>query len=197
MDGVGAWVLEQAIFQCSKWICEGVNPDFVMHVNITAEDLMRPNYSSSVISLLSKYCLTPGNLILEITETSLMRSVSSCRQNLIRLRKAGIKISLDDFGTGYSSLNYLRELPVDEIKIDRAFLENIRKDRYNHSFISAMIILAHSIPRNVCIEGIETFEQANTVRALHADVFQGFYFGKPVSSSEFAAKFLSKSEKTI
>ena len=195
MDGVGAWVLEQAIFQCSKWICEGVNPDFVMHVNITAEDLMRPNYSSSVISLLSKYCLNPGNLILEITETSLMKSVSSCRQNLIRLRKAGIKISLDDFGTGYSSLNYLRELPVDEIKIDRAFLENIHKDRYNHSFISAMIILAHSIPRNVCIEGIETFEQADTVRALNADVFQGFYFGKPITSVEFEARFFAKSMK--
>ena len=197
MDGVGAWVLEQAIYQCSKWICEGINSDFVMHVNITAEDLMRSNYSSSVISLLSKYCLNPGNLILEITETSLMKSVSSCRQNLIRLRKAGIKISLDDFGTGYSSLNYLRELPVDEIKIDRAFLENIHKDRYNHSFISAMIILAHSIPRNVCIEGVETFEQADTVRALNADVFQGFYFGKPISSVEFESRFFANSLKKI
>lgn len=192
MDGVGAWVLEQGIYQCSKWLREGVNPAFVLHVNITAEDLMRPNYSLSVISLLAKYSLNPGNLILEITETSLMRSISLCRQNLIRLRKAGIKISLDDFGTGYSSLNYLRELPVDEIKIDRAFLENIRKDRYNHSFISAMIILAHSIPRNVCIEGIETNEQAETVRALHADVFQGFFFGRPVSAPEFELRFLSK-----
>ena len=192
MDGVGAWVLEKGISQCSQWLKEGVNPAFVLHINITAEDLMRPNYSLSVISLLSKYSLNPGNLILEITETSLMRSVSSCRQNLIRLRKAGIKISLDDFGTGYSSLNYLRELPVDEIKIDRAFLENIRKDRYNHSFISAMIILAHSIPRDVCIEGIETSEQAQTVRALNADVFQGFFFGRPVSTSEFELRFLSK-----
>lgn len=194
MDDVGAWVLEQAICQCSRWINEGINPEFVLHVNITVEDLMRPNYSLSVISLLSKHSLNPGNLILEITETSLMRSVSSCRQNLIRLRKAGIKISLDDFGTGYSSLNYLRELPVDEIKIDRSFLENIRKDRYNHSFISAMIILAHSISRNVCIEGIETNEQAETIRELDADIFQGFFFGKPVSSLEFEKRFFSKSK---
>ena len=194
MDGVGAWVLEQGICQCSKWISEGINPEFVLHVNITVEDLMRPNYSLSVISLLSKHSLNPGNLILEITETSLMRSVSSCRQNLIRLRKAGIKISLDDFGTGYSSLNYLRELPVDEIKIDRSFLENIQKDRYNHSFISAMIILAHSISRNVCIEGIETSEQAETIRELDADIFQGFFFGKPISSIEFEKRFFSKSK---
>lgn len=192
MDGVGAWVLEEGIRQCSIWLREGINPDFVLHVNITAEDLMRPNYSLSVISLLSRYRMNPENLILEITETSLMRSVSSCRQNLIRLRKAGVKISLDDFGTGYSSMNYLRELPVDEIKIDRTFLENIQKDRYNHSFISAMIILAHSISRTVCVEGIETFEQADTVRALQADVFQGFFFGRPVSSAEFESQYLKK-----
>jgi diguanylate cyclase (GGDEF)-like protein len=192
MDGVGAWVLEQAVCQCSKWIALGISADFVLHVNITAEDLMRPNYSMSVISLLSRYSLDPGNIILEITETSLMQSVSACRQNLIRLRKAGIRISLDDFGTGYSSLNYLRELPVDEIKIDRAFLENIHKDRYNHSFISAMVILAHSIPRHVCIEGIETKEQADTVRALGADVFQGFHFGRPIAASEFEQRFFCK-----
>jgi len=192
MDGVGAWVLEEGVRQCSMWLRDGINPAFVLHVNITAEDLMRPNYSLSVISLLSQYCMNPENLILEITETSLMRSVSSCRQNLIRLRKAGVRISLDDFGTGYSSMNYLRELPVDEIKIDRAFLENIQRDRYNHSFISAMIILAHSISRTVCVEGVETSEQANTVRALDADVFQGFFFGRPVPSSEFELRYLKK-----
>jgi len=192
MDGVGAWVLEEAMRQCSGWLREGINPEFVLHVNITAEDLMRPNYSLSVISLLSRYCMNPCSLILEITETSLMRSVSSCRQNLIRLRKAGVRISLDDFGTGYSSMNYLRELPVDEIKIDRSFLENIQRDRYNHSFISAMIILAHSISLTVCIEGIESCGQADTVRALHADVFQGFFFGRPVSSSEFESRYLKK-----
>jgi len=197
MDDVGAWVLEEGIRQCSEWIKAGAHPEFLLHINITAEDLMRPNYSLSVITLLSQYSLNPRNLILEIAETSLMRSISSCRQNLIRLRKAGIRISLDDFGTGYSSLNYLRELPVDEIKIDRSFLENIKKDRYNHSFISAMIFLAHSIPRNVCIEGIETFEQADTVRALHADVFQGFFFGRPVSSSDFETRYFSKSMKGI
>jgi len=197
MDGVGAWVLEEGIRQCSEWIRAGAGPDFLIHINITAEDLMRPNYSQSVISLLSKHLLNPGNLILEITETSLMKSIANCRQNLIRLRKAGVKISIDDFGTGYSSLNYLRELPVDEIKIDRAFLENIHKDRYNQSFISAMIILAHSIPRNVCIEGVETREQANAVRELGADVFQGFFYGRPVSPSEFETKYLCKAGKTV
>lgn len=88
--------------------------------------------------------------------------------------------------------NYLRELPVDEIKIDRAFLENIQRDRYNHSFVSAMIILAHSISRTVCVEGIESCVQADTVRALNADVFQGFFFGRPVSSSKFESRYLKK-----
>ena len=195
MDGIGAWVLERGIRQCRKWLDAGADTDFLMHVNITAEDLMRSDYSTHVLTLLSRHSLNPSNLILEITETSLMRSISTCRQNLIRLRKVGVKISLDDFGTGYSSLNYLKELPVDEIKIDRSFLENIRKDHYNYSFISAMVILAHSTMRTVCVEGIETKEQVSTIRSLHADVFQGFHFGKPVSSADFKSKYFGKKKK--
>ena len=197
MEDIGAWILEQGICQCSEWLDAGVRSDFLIHINITAEDLMRPDYSSCVISLLNKYSMSPGNVILEITETSLMRNIATCRQNLIRLRNEGIKISLDDFGTGYSSLNYLKELPVDEIKIDRSFIEDIQNDLFNHSFINAIVILAHSISRKVCVEGIENDGQAIAVEKLGADACQGFYFGRPMSAGEFETKYFKKGGRRI
>jgi len=185
MEDIGEWILEQGIRQCSEWLSAGVNPDFLVHINITAEDLMRPTFAGTVISILRKHSMPSANLVLEITETSLIRNIVTCRQNLIQLRSEGVKIALDDFGTGYSSFNYLRELPVDVIKIDRVFIEDIQRDSFNHSFISAIILLAHSISRSVFIEGIEKIEQADYIRDLHADCYQGFYFGRPVAASIF------------
>ena len=197
MDNVGAWVLESGIRQLSEWLCAGVDPDFFLHINITAEDLMCPDYSARVMSLLGKYSLPSRNLVLEITESSLMKSISVCRKNLVNLRKMGVRISLDDFGSGYSSLNYLRELPVDEVKIDRAFIEDVRKDCYNHSFISAIVLLAHSISTEVCIEGVESREQANTVATLNADTYQGFYYGRPVSAVDFDNLYFQQSASIV
>ncbi len=191
MEQVGSWILERVIRQCAQWLKAGANPEFFVHVNITAEDLARPTYSDTVVELIRKYSLRPQNLVLEITETSLMRSISTCRQNLIRLRNAGIRIAIDDFGTGYSSLNYLRDLPVDEVKIDRAFVEDIQTDRFNRSFISAIVLLAHSISKEVCVEGIESVEKASAVTQMNADYLQGFYYGCPTEPAKFESKFLS------
>ena len=197
MDNVGAWVLESGIRQLSEWLCSGVDPDFFLHINITADDLMCADYSARVMSLLRKYGLPARNLVLEITESSLMKSISVCRKNLVNLRRMGVRISLDDFGSGYSSLNYLRELPVDEVKIDRAFIEDVQKDCYNHSFISAIVLLAHSISTEVCIEGVESREQANTVATLNADTYQGFYYGRPVSAADFDNLYFQQSASVV
>lgn len=191
MEQVGSWILERVIRQCAHWTKNGSNKDFFVHVNITAEDLARPNYSDTVFEMISKYSIRPSNLVLEITETSLMRSIATCRQNLIRLRNGGIRIAIDDFGTGYSSLNYLRELPIDEVKIDRAFVEDIQNDRFNRSFISAIVLLAHSISKEVCVEGIESAEKSDAIKEMKADYMQGFYFGCPIDPAKFEARFLS------
>lgn len=197
MEQVGSWILERVIRQCAQWLKAGVDPDFFIHVNITAEDLARPGYSDTVVGLIRKHSIRPHNLVLEITETSLMRSISTCRQNLIRLRNAGIRIAIDDFGTGYSSLSYLRELPIDEVKIDRAFVEDIQNDRFNRSFISAIVLLAHSISKEVCVEGIETSDKARAITEMKADYLQGFYYGCPTEPVKFEGKFLSlKRSKT-
>lgn len=192
MDAIGRWILEMAISQCGQWLDAGVKNDFFVHVNVTAEDLAKPNYAETVLELLQKYSVNAGSIVLEITETSLMRSIATCRQNLIRLRKEGIRIALDDFGTGYSSLNYLRELPIDEIKIDRVFIEDIHKDRFNRSFISAIVLLAHSISKTVCVEGVEDKDKAQSIKELSADLLQGYYFGRPMSAKDFELQFFKK-----
>lgn len=197
MEIIGQWILEEVVSQCAKWMDAGVDEDFYVHVNVTAEDLAKPDYSEGVMDLLSRYSLKSKNIVLEITETSLMRSIAICRTNLIRLRNAGVKIALDDFGTGYSSLNYLRELPIDEIKIDRVFIEDIQRDRFSGSFISAIVLLAHSISKLVCVEGIETDEKAQAIKSMNADIFQGFYFGRPMGARDFELQYLQpvKSKK--
>ena len=109
--------------QCRDWIASGVSDDFYVHINVTAEDMAKIDFADHVIELLGEYDLQPKNILLEITETTLMKNLAICRQNMVKLRNNGIRIALDDFGTGYSSFNYLREFPVDEIKIDRAFVD--------------------------------------------------------------------------
>ena len=189
MNIVGDWILRTAIQQCKTWIDSGVSDDFYVHINVTAEDMARIDFVDYVIQLLSEYGLQPKNILLEITETTLMKNLAICRQNMIKLRSNGIRIALDDFGTGYSSFNYLREFPVDEIKIDRAFVD--QDDRFNMSFISAIVLLTRTIGMTVCVEGIETAQKASRIRSLGVDIFQGYYFAKPLSPEDFEKKYFS------
>ena len=189
MNIVGDWILRTAIQQCKTWIDSGVSDDFYVHINVTAEDMARIDFADYVIQLLSEYGLQPKNILLEITETTLMKNLAICRQNMIKLRSNGIRIALDDFGTGYSSFNYLREFPVDEIKIDRAFVD--QDDRFNMSFISAIVLLTRTIGMTVCVEGIETAQKASRIRSLGVDIFQGYYFAKPLSPDDFEKKYFS------
>ena len=189
MNIVGDWILRTAMKQCKDWIDSGVSDDFYVHINVTAEDMARIDFADYVIQLLGEYGLSPRNILLEITETSLMKNLAICRQNMTKLRNNGIRIALDDFGTGYSSFNYLREFPVDEIKIDRAFVD--QDDRFNTSFISAIVLLTRTIGMTVCVEGIETAQKASRIRSLGVDIFQGFYFARPLSPEDFEKKYFS------
>ncbi len=189
MNVVGDWILRTAMTQCKDWIDSGVSEDFYVHINVTAEDMARIDFADYVIELLGEYGLKPKNVLLEITETTLMKNLAICRQNMTKLRNNGIRIALDDFGTGYSSFNYLREFPVDEIKIDRAFVD--QDDRFNTSFISAIVLLTRTIGMTVCVEGIETAQKASRIRALGVDIFQGYYYAKPLSPIDFERKYFS------
>ena len=189
MNIVGDWILRTAMKQCKDWIDTGVSDDFYVHINVTAEDMARIDFADYVIQLLGEYGLQPKNILLEITETTLMKNLAICRQNMVKLRSNGIRIALDDFGTGYSSFNYLREFPVDEIKIDRAFVD--QDDRFNMSFISAIVLLTRTIGMTVCVEGIETAQKASRIRSLGVDIFQGYYYDRPLSPKDFETKYFS------
>jgi diguanylate cyclase (GGDEF)-like protein len=189
MESVGAWILDKAIAQCAQWVEKSTNKDFYIHINVTADDVVRRDFADDVLGVLARYDLPPKNILLEITETSLMKNIAMCRQNLYRLRSLGVRIALDDFGTGYSSFNYLRELPVDEIKIDKAFVDDVEEVAFNKSFISAITLLAHSIQKQVCVEGVETETQAKIIRELGADFIQGYYYCKPLTVFNFDNKY--------
>ncbi len=191
MDTVGSWILNEAVKQVAKWRSKGVPENFYVHINATADDLIRKEYVKDVLETLDRYNVPAKNILIELTETSLMKNMAMCRKNLNKLHAANIRTALDDFGSGYSSFNYLKELPVDEIKIDKTFVDDMETEEFNRSFISAMTMLAHSIGKGVVVEGVETETQAETLKNMGADIFQGYLFGKPMSVFAFWNKYFS------
>lgn len=192
MEVVGSWILNEAVKQVAKWKSQGAPADFFVHINATADDLIKTDYVSSVKATLERYNVPPENILIELTETSLMKNMAICRKNIRLLHENSIKTALDDFGSGYSSFNYLKELPVDEIKIDKTFVDDMDKNQFNRSFIEAMTKLAHSIGKKVVVEGVETEEQAEALNAMDVDIFQGYLFGKPMSVFAFFNQYFSR-----
>ncbi len=191
MDAVGSWILNEAVKQVAKWRSQGAPKDFFVHINATADDLIRKDYVGNVLATLDIFNVPPENILIELTETSLMKNMAICRKNIRRLHENNIKSALDDFGSGYSSFNYLKELPVDEIKIDKTFVDDMDKNAFNRSFIEAMTKLAHSIDKRVVVEGVEHEEQAKALRDMGVDIFQGYLFGKPMSVFAFYNQYFS------
>ena len=189
MEIVGTWILEQAIAQCSTWINNGAPPSFYVHINVTADDLVKRDFADKVLRKLAKYELPAANILVEITETSLMKNLAMSKRNLIKLRSENVRVALDDFGTGYSSFNYLKELPVDEIKIDKTFVDDVETDTFNQSFISAITTLVHSMKKKVVVEGVENENQVNMIRDMGADIFQGYFFSRPLTVFNFENKY--------
>ncbi|MBR2523396.1 MAG: EAL domain-containing protein [Clostridiales bacterium] len=192
MEIVGTWILEQAIAQCATWINNGAPKAFYVHINVTADDIVKRDFANKVLGMLKKYGLPPQNILIEITETSLMKNLAMSKRNFIKLRSEHVRVALDDFGTGYSSFNYLKELPVDEIKIDKTFVDDVETDSFNKSFISAVTTLVHSINMRVVVEGVENENQVNIIRNMGADIFQGYYFSKPLTVFNFENKYFKE-----
>lgn len=180
---LGDFVLREACKQLRR-INESGLPDFTISVNISIRQLQQQDIITRITSALEETGANPNNLILEITEglavTDMQRILIICNE----LRKLGIKIAMDDFGTGYSSLSNMRDMPIDIIKIDRSFIQNITSDPYSHSFIRLISDLGHSMNKQICVEGVETAEQLSYCRETKANVVQGFYFYKPMPSNE-------------
>ncbi|HEY0827455.1 MAG TPA: EAL domain-containing protein, partial [Bacilli bacterium] len=152
----------------------------------SAQQLLQENILKTIEGILEETGLSPDRLEIEITESSFMSNEKEVTQLLVELKKRKIKVSLDDFGTGYSSLYLLKRLPLDTIKIDKSFVEEILTDPVNKSIIQCIINLAKSLQMSVVAEGVELEEQYNLLKQEECDEIQGYYFSRPLNPADFA-----------
>lgn len=180
---IGKWVFREACRQKREWINKGKNP-LKISVNLSTNTLMSDNIIQYISQVLDEYNIQGPGLEIEITETSIMKDVERSIGILKEFKDLGLTIALDDFGSGYSSLTYLRELPIDILKIDRKFISGIPEDERD-SFITRTIIdLSHSLNLKVLAEGVETQEQLDFLKNNDCEYVQGFYFYKPMPLDE-------------
>ena len=184
-----SYMWELACIQLNKWRMRGLKDNY-LSVNISNKDFFLMDVYGTLTSLVEKYSLEPGCLHLEITETAVM-NISDKQQDLIsQLRDYGFIVEIDDFGSGYSSLNTLKDLYVDVLKIDMGFLEKTENTMRSMTILRMVIGLAKALDMAVITEGVETREQALFLKECGCDVFQGYFFAKPMKVSEFEERFL-------
>jgi diguanylate cyclase (GGDEF)-like protein/PAS domain S-box-containing protein len=179
---LGRWVMLQACNQAKRWENCGYSLDSVA-VNISSMEFRRKDFVDSVAHALTASDLAPEKLQLEITESVLMRDAQASAKILHQLKNLGVQLAVDDFGTGYSSLSYLNQFPIDVLKIDRSFVQDIHNS--NGIIVSAVIAMGNSLKQRVIAEGIEEATQLEFLRHHHCDEGQGFLFSHPVSAESF------------
>ncbi|MEP6742745.1 MAG: EAL domain-containing protein [bacterium] len=181
---LGDWAVRAACMQSKAWQDAGLDP-LPMAVNLSPRQFQQPGLVETVGKVLKDTGLDPCLLELELTEGSLMKNPDEAIGKLHELKAMGVKISIDDFGTGYSSLSYLKLFPIDTLKIDQSFVNEINTDADDAAIVAAIISLAHALRLNVIAEGVETQEQLDHLQRLGCDSVQGFLFSKPLSIEDF------------
>jgi len=181
---LGEWVLQTACTQNKAWQNAGL-PLITMSVNISVRQFMRTDLIESLTKVIKASGIDARNLELEVTESLIMHNAEEFVATLKKLRELGIKLAIDDFGTGYSSLNYLKQLPVDRLKVDQSFVRDIFKDAGGATIAEAIITLGHSLGLKVIAEGVETGDQLDFLRRKLCDEFQGHYFSRPLPTATF------------
>ncbi len=189
---IGDWVLDEACRQMASWHKSGL-ANMQIAVNVSAMQFMRPDFIKYVEETCKKHELNPAFLELEITESVLVTDVQLVIDTCHRLQAMNIKVAIDDFGTGYSSLSYLQDLPVDTLKIDRAFVSGL-DDITSKSVARTIVTLAQSFGLETVAEGVETDGQADMIAELGCDYIQGYYYSKPVSSEQLPKQVASINE---
>lgn len=181
---IGAWILDQSCAAFARLATAGHAPRRIA-VNVSMPQMRRPDFPEQVARTLDAHGMPASCLELEITESQLLDEPQVVLRNLHALKQEGIQITIDDFGTGYSSLGYLRQLPIDCIKIDRSFIVEIDRGR-GDMFAETIITLAHKLGAETVAEGVETAAQVHCLRALGCDTVQGFLYARPMPSDELA-----------
>ncbi len=188
---IGEWLLREACQQLQQWQQEfAFNPQVAslkMSINLASQQLQEPQFINKLDRILQETGLDGNSLGLEITESVLIEPGGSVQKTLNQIRNRNIKLSIDDFGTGYSSLSYLRRFPIDNLKIDRSFIEQMNSDVENFEIVRLIITLAKTLGMDAISEGVETAQQLKQLKALGCELGQGFLFAKPLTPQDVEA----------
>src|SRR5437868_6089226 len=180
---VGAWVLEEACRQAAIWRRSGPPAaELGISVNVSPRQLAQPDFAATVARALETTGANPRQLCLEITEAALITDIDAARRELAKLHDLGVRLAVDDFGTGYSSVGYVRQFPLDSVKIDKSFVQGLTAGAEDAAIAQAIIKMAHALGLSTVAEGVESAEELARLQQLGCDLVQGFYFSAPLSA---------------
>ncbi len=194
---IGEWVLRQACLQYKRWNNAGVAPPYLA-INVSGRQFKMEGFSQSVFNILEEVDLSTEHVELELTESFLMEDQDFAISTLKELKTMGFQLSIDDFGTGYSSLSYLKKFPIDRLKIDRSFIQELDVNKEDYAIVRAIIDLAHTLNITVIAEGVEEEGQKQVLQELKCDIIQGYLYSKPldgVSFTLYLQQYLAKNEQ--
>lgn len=186
IDSLGEWVTNAAVSQIAAWQKAGLNPPPVS-INLSPSQFRRGEAQPMIERVLKRHQIPPHLLMIELTESALMADHKKIQRILMTFREMGLKIAIDDFGTGFSSLSSLRHYPINELKIDKTFVREVARNSDDRAITQTIIAMSNSLGLSVVAEGIETFEQHQTLVSLGCHVGQGYYFAKPLPPDELVA----------
>lgn len=170
-----------------RWATHPQLGHLVLSVNVSPKQYLQPNFVPEIQQMLAETEISPQHLKLELTESMLVDNVEDIIAKMEALREVGICFSLDDFGTGYSSLSYLKRFPFDQLKIDQSFVRDMLNGHDHESIVNAIISLGQSLQLEILAEGVETEAQLNVLKDLGCEIFQGYYFTRPLTLDAFEA----------
>jgi diguanylate cyclase (GGDEF)-like protein len=185
---LGAWVLREACIQTQKWRTNhpSLFKDFLLSVNVSARQLFGTQLQNDVVTALNESGLDPRHLVLEIVESQVMTDVHGALRQFAALKEIGVRIAIDDFGTGYSSLGHLQDLPVDFLKLDKSFTDNITESVKSQELMRTVTQLSRALSIATVAEGVETVEQADVLHNLDVNLCQGFFFARPIDAESLS-----------
>jgi diguanylate cyclase (GGDEF)-like protein/PAS domain S-box-containing protein len=182
---IGIWVLQTACAQLAVWQAEEFTRDLTLAVNVSAKQFHEADFVAQVQRALQESGAHPANLKLELTESTMLDNIEDTISKMLEIKKLGVNFSMDDFGTGYSSLQYLKRLPLDQLKIDQSFVRDLANDNNDKAIVRTIIAMAHSLNLDVIAEGVETDVQQQLLLAQGCSHFQGYLFGRPIPLEQF------------
>jgi len=181
---LGNFVIEESIKLISSWEKDAIKKDWRISVNISIKQFEKDNFAKNIENNIFKYNIIPNRLRLEFTESLLFKNTDQALEKIHYLKKLGLTLSIDDFGTGYSSLSYLKKLPIDELKIDKSFIDDILTDENDETIVVAILGIGSKFGFEVIAEGVETKEMYEKLSTLGCEYYQGYYFAKPIPQEE-------------